>query len=123
MTTRKFVKPTRLKTEHSKLIKKTIAWPGLNGMDLAEEVSTKKNYTWVGLKTWNKEKGYKKNNKKKYRVIAIDYGIKKNILRYFSNFDCEVKVVPCNENPDNLLKLNHKKFHVRLPLLQFQRTW
>ena len=88
-----------------KLIKKTISWPGLNGMDLAEEVSTKKNYTWLGLKTWNKEKGYKKNNKKKYRVIAIDYGIKKNILRYFSNFDCEVKVVPCNENPDNLLKL------------------
>ncbi len=88
-----------------KLVKKTIVWPGLNGMDLAEEVSTKKNYNWVGLKTWNKEEGYKKNNKKKYRVIAIDYGIKKNILRYFSNFDCEVKVVSCKENPDNLLKL------------------
>ena len=88
-----------------KLIKKTISWPGLNGMDLAEEVSTKKNYTWLGLKTWNKEKGYKKNNKKKYRVIAIDYGIKKNILRYFSNFDCEVKVVSCKESPGNVLKL------------------
>ncbi len=88
-----------------KLIKKTTIWPGLNGMDLAKDVSTKKNYTWKGLKTWNKEEGYKKNNKKKYRVIAIDYGIKKNILRYFSNFDCEVKVVSCKENPDNLLKL------------------
>ncbi len=88
-----------------KLVKKTITWPGLNGMDLAEEVSTKKNYTWAGLKTWSKEEGYKKNNKKKYKVVAIDYGIKKNILRYFSNFDCEVKVVSCKENPDNLLKL------------------
>ena len=88
-----------------KLIKKTTAWPGLNGMDLAKEVSTKKNYTWKGLKTWNKEEGYKKNNKKKYRVIAIDYGIKKNILRYFSNFDCEVKVVSCKEKAENLLKL------------------
>ena len=88
-----------------KLIKKTTIWPGLNGMDLAKEVSTRKNYTWKGLKTWSKEEGYKKNNKKKYRVIAIDYGIKKNILRYFSNFDCEVKVVSCKENPDNLLKL------------------
>jgi len=71
-----------------KLIKKTNAWPGLNGMDLAKDVSTRKSYTWKGFKTWSKENGYKKNNKKKYRVIAIDYGIKKNIMRYFSNFDC-----------------------------------
>ncbi len=89
-----------------KLIKKTTTWPGLNGMDLAKEVSTKINYTWKGLKTWNKKEGYKKNNKKKYRVIAIDYGIKKNILRYFSNFGCEVKVVSCKESAENLLKLN-----------------
>ena len=88
-----------------KLIKKTIIWPGLNGMDLAKDVSTRKNYTWKGLKTWSKEAGYKKNNKKKYRVIAIDYGIKKNILRYFSNFDCEVKVVSCKESAENLFKL------------------
>ena len=88
-----------------KLIKKTSIWPGLNGMDLAKDVSTKKNYTWKGLKTWSKGAGYKKNNKKKYRVIAIDYGIKKNILRYFSNFDCEVKVVSCKESAENLLKL------------------
>ena len=88
-----------------KLIKKTTAWPGLNGMDLAKEVSTRKNYTWKGLKTWSKKEGFKKNNKKKYRVIAIDYGIKKNILRYFSNFDCEVKVVSCKESAENLFKL------------------
>ena len=86
-----------------KLIKKTMFWPGLNGMDLAKDVSTRKNYTWKGFKTWNKKEGYKKNNKKKYRIIAIDYGIKKNILRYFSNFDCEVKVVSCKESPENLL--------------------
>ena len=87
-----------------KLIKKTTNWPGLNGMDLAQEVSTIKNYNWKGLKTWNKEQGYKKNNKKKYRVIAIDYGIKKNILRYFSNFSCDVRVVSCKENVQNILK-------------------
>ena len=87
-----------------KIIKNTMAWPGLNGMDLAKEVSTKKNYNWKGLKTWSKEEGYKKNNKKKFRVIAIDYGIKKNILRYFSNFGCEVKVVSCKESAENLIK-------------------
>ena len=86
-----------------KIIKKTNIWPGLNGMDLAKEVSTKRNYNWKGFKTWSKQAGYKKNNKKKYRIIAIDYGIKKNILRYFSNFDCEVIVVPCSESSENLI--------------------
>ena len=87
------------------LIKKTTVWPGLKGLDLAEEVSTRKSYIWKGVKTWSKEEGYKKNNKKNYKIIAIDYGIKKNILRYFSNFGCEVKVVPCKESAENLLKL------------------
>ena len=89
----------------NKLINKSIKWPGLNGMDLAQEVTTNKTYIWKGYKTWKKNKGYEKNNKKKFRVVAIDYGIKKNILRYFSDFDCEVKVVSCKENANNILNL------------------
>ncbi len=90
----------------NKLINKSIKWPGLNGMDLAQEVTTNKNYIWTGYKTWRKTKGYEKNKKKKFRVVAIDYGIKKNILRYFSDFDCEVRVVSCKENADRILSLN-----------------
>ena len=89
-----------------KLINMSIKWPGLNGLDLAKEVSTKKTYTWKGFKTWTKKDGYKKNNKKLFKIVAIDYGIKKNILRYFSDFDCEVKVVSCNINADEIIKLN-----------------
>ena len=89
----------------NKLINRSIKWAGLSGMDLAQEVTTNKTYTWNGFKTWKKNKGYEKNKKKKYRVIAIDYGIKKNILRYFSDFDCEVKVVSCKENADNIINL------------------
>jgi carbamoyl-phosphate synthase small subunit len=37
--------------------------------------------------------------------VAIDYGIKKNILRYFSNYDCEIVVVPCKKSADEILKL------------------
>ena len=88
-----------------KLINISTKWPGLNGLDLAKEVSTKKTYTWKGLKTWEKGKGFKKNIKKSLRIIAIDYGIKKNILRYFSNYDCEVKVVPCKQTAEEILKL------------------
>ena len=88
-----------------KLINISTKWPGLNGLDLAKEVTTKKTYTWKGLKTWEKGKGFKKNKKKSIRIVAIDYGIKKNILRYFSNYNCEVKVVSCKQTADEILKL------------------
>ncbi len=88
-----------------KLINISTKWPGLNGLDLAQEVTTKKTYTWKGLKTWEKGKGFKKNKKKSIKIVAIDYGIKKNILRYFSNYNCGVKVVSCKQTADEILKL------------------
>ncbi len=87
-----------------KLLNSCIKWPGLNGLDLAKIVTTKKKYTWKGFKTWKKEKGFEKNKKKKYKIVAIDYGIKKNILRYFSNFNCQVIVVPCNLGSEDIIK-------------------
>ena len=87
------------------LTKSTINWSGLKNLDLAKEVSTKKNFTWKGFKTWKKGDGFKKNNKNSYHVIAIDYGIKKNILRYFSDFKCKVTVVPCDTKADKILAL------------------
>ena len=89
-----------------KLINMSIKWPGLNGLDLAKEVSTKKTYIWKGFKTWKKEIGYKKNIKTKFKIVAIDYGIKKNILRYFSDYNCEVEVVSCKKTADEIIKLN-----------------
>ena len=89
----------------SKLIKKSISWPGLKDMDLAKDVTTKNTYKWRGLKTWKKFKGYVKNKNKKFKIVAIDFGIKKNILRYFSNYDCEVTVVSCKKKSDEILKL------------------
>ncbi len=88
-----------------KLINYSIKWPGLNGLDLAKEVSTKKTYSWKGFKTWKKETGYKKNTKKIFKIVAIDYGIKKNILRYFSDYNCDVKVVSCKTTAEEISKL------------------
>ena len=89
----------------NKLTNSTIKWSGLKNLDLAEVVSTRKNYIWKGLKTWKKETGFEKNKKKSFHVVAIDYGIKKNILRYFSNFNCKVTVVPCKTSAEKILKL------------------
>ena len=90
----------------SKLYNITSKWSGLNNLDLAEEVSTKKNYLWKGFKTWKKGLGYKKNKKNSFHVVAIDYGIKKNILRYFSDFECKVTVVSCKTDADKIISLN-----------------
>ena len=89
-------------------------WSGLLGLDLASQVSCKKPYKWNSLKTWNKEQGYKKNKKKGYKIVAIDYGIKKNILRCLSDLHCKIKIVPAkttakkilSENPDGIFLSN-----------------
>ena len=52
-----------------------------------------------------KRNGYKKNSKDLFHVVAIDYGIKKNILRYFSDFNCKVTVVSCKTTCEKILNL------------------
>jgi len=89
----------------SKLTNVTSKWSGLKNLDLAEQVTTTKNYIWFGFKTWKKETGYLKNKKHSLHVVAIDYGIKKNILRYFSDLSCKVTVVSCKTNAKDILKL------------------
>jgi len=89
----------------NKLTKVTSKWSGLKNLDLAEQVTTKKNYIWSGFKTWKKETGYLKNKTDSLHVVAIDYGIKKNILRYFSDLNCKVTVVSCKTNAKDILKL------------------
>ena len=88
-----------------KLTNTTSKWGGLKNLDLAEQVTTKKNYVWSGFKTWKKETGYLKNKKYSSHVVAIDYGIKKNILRYFSDLNCKVTVVSCKTAAKDILKL------------------
>ena len=87
-----------------KLLKITQTWSGLKNLDLAERVTTKKNYEWQDFKTWNKTNGFLKNKKKILHVVAIDYGIKKNILRYFSDFNCKVTIVSCKTSAADIIK-------------------
>ena len=89
----------------SKLTNTTLKWSGLKNLDLAKEVSTLKNYIWKGFKTWKKKDGFVKNKKNQFHVVAIDYGVKKNILRYFSDFNCKVTVVHCKTSAEKILSL------------------
>ena len=87
------------------LKKTTEKWGGLLNLDLAKKVTCKKIYSWSSLKTWDKIYGYKKNFNKKIKIVAIDYGIKKNILRCFSDLDCMVKVVPADTSAEKIMSL------------------
>ena len=87
------------------LVKKSKSWKGLLGLDLAKKVTCKNSYTWNSLKSWDKKKGYLKNKKNLFKIIAIDYGIKKNQLRCFSDINCKVIVVPANYSAENIISL------------------
>jgi carbamoyl-phosphate synthase small subunit len=84
------------------VIKKAKSFAGLEGMDLAKEVSTKNIYSWSDG-TWSLKKDVKKTNKTKWRVIAYDFGIKRNILRILVDLGCDVTVVPAKSSAEDVL--------------------
>lgn len=85
------------------LIKEAKAWPGLDGMDLAKDVTCRQAYHWEGS-TWDLSAGYTKAPAAKYKVVAIDYGAKDNILRCLSAAGCDVTVVPATASTDDVLR-------------------
>ena len=78
-------------------------WPGLEGMDLAVEVTTKQSYSWDET-AWALGKGYGKLDKAKYHVVAVDYGAKRNILRCLASTGCKVTVVPATATAEDILR-------------------
>jgi carbamoyl-phosphate synthase small subunit len=69
------------------------AWPGLEGMDLAKEVSCRQQYGWDET-LWQRGRGYGRQEHPTLHVVAVDYGAKRNILRCLANAGCKVTVVP-----------------------------
>ncbi len=79
------------------------AWPGLEGMDLAKEVSCQQTYT-ADQTHWAWPDGYGQLSTPKYHVVAMDFGIKRNILRCLAQVGCRVTVVPANASPEEVLR-------------------
>ena len=80
-------------------------WPGLEGMDLASEVSCRQRYGWDET-VWRHGEGYGRRGKGRYHVVAIDYGIKRNILRSLASLDIELTVMPAATPADDILALS-----------------
>ena len=85
------------------LLAKAREWPGLEGMDLALEVTTRQGYDWTET-PWVQGEGYGKLGTGKRRVVAIDYGAKRNILRTLAGHGCEVTVVPATATTEEVLR-------------------
>ncbi|KWT64560.1 glutamine-hydrolyzing carbamoyl-phosphate synthase small subunit [Hyphomicrobium sulfonivorans] len=79
------------------------AWPGLEGMDLVPEVTSGQSYNWDQT-AWVWNQGYGRNENPEFHVVAIDYGLKLNILRCLASAGCRVTVLPANATADDILE-------------------
>jgi carbamoyl-phosphate synthase small subunit len=79
------------------------AWPGLEGMDLARQVSCAQTYEW-SEGTWSHPDGFAHPALGRRHVVAVDYGAKRNILRSLASAGCRVTVVPATATAEDILR-------------------
>ncbi len=78
---------------------------GLEGMDLAKDVTCAQSYRWNEMR-WAWPDGYTPQNDPKYKVVALDFGAKRNILRCLASAGCDVTVLPATATADEVLAHN-----------------
>ncbi|MGR3375073.1 glutamine-hydrolyzing carbamoyl-phosphate synthase small subunit [Salipiger abyssi] len=85
-----------------KLVAAARAFPGLTGLDLAKDVTCAQSYRWDEMR-WAWPEGYAPQTAPKKKVVAVDYGAKRNILRCLASAGCEVTVLPASATKDEVL--------------------
>jgi carbamoyl-phosphate synthase small subunit len=87
------------------LVKAARGFPGLEGLDLAKEVSCRQRYTWRETPwTWNK--GYGEETAPSWRAVVLDYGVKRNILRQLAAHGADIIVLPAQAGAEDVLALS-----------------
>ncbi len=90
------------KFDLAKLKKDAKDWHGLLGLDLVPDVTSGQSYSWDEQR-WVWDKGYSRIENPEFHVVAIDYGLKRNILRCLASAGCKVTVVPATEKAEDVL--------------------
>ena len=92
----------------AELLEKVQAAPSMAGLNLVQEVSTQTVYEWSDPteSSWEFSPGVESNDGEPLTVVAIDFGIKRNILRRLAAYGCRVIVVPASTPPEEILKHN-----------------
>ncbi|MEL7081863.1 MAG: carbamoyl phosphate synthase small subunit, partial [Pseudomonadota bacterium] len=75
---------------------------GLEGLDLAKEVTCAQSYRWDEMR-WAWPDGYTRQTQPKHKVVALDYGAKRNILRCLASAGCDVTVLPATATSEEVL--------------------
>lgn len=78
------------------------SWPGLEGMDLAKEVTTRQTYRWDET-AWAWPEGFGRQEAPRHKVVAVDFGAKHNILRMLASAGCAVTVVPATATAEEIM--------------------
>ncbi|WP_342027546.1 MULTISPECIES: glutamine-hydrolyzing carbamoyl-phosphate synthase small subunit [Filomicrobium] len=91
------------KFDIEKMAADAAAWPGLDGMDLVPDVTTGQSYTWDEMR-WRWNVGYERQENPEFHVVAIDYGLKRNILRCLASAGCRVTVLPATATATDVLE-------------------
>ena len=87
------------------LVKAAREFNGLEGLDLAKDVTCAQSYHWNEMR-WAWPEGYQPQTDPKFKVVAIDYGAKRNILRSLASAGCDVTVLPATATTEDVLALN-----------------
>jgi carbamoyl-phosphate synthase small subunit len=85
------------------LKREAAAWPGMVGLDLAKDVTSGQSYGWDET-DWRWGKGYGRQEAPRFHVVAIDYGLKRNILRALATAGCRLTVVPATATAKEILE-------------------
>src|SRR5437763_16820876 len=80
------------------------AWPGLVGMDLVPMVTCGQRFTWDET-PWLWDKGFGRQTEPEFNIVAVDYGIKRNILRLLAGSGCKITVVPATTSAEDILAM------------------
>ncbi|MEM7710765.1 MAG: glutamine-hydrolyzing carbamoyl-phosphate synthase small subunit [Pseudomonadota bacterium] len=86
------------------LVMQARGFRGLEGVDLAREVTTAQSYRWDETR-WAWPKGYGRQDAAQHKVVAIDYGAKRNILRSLASVGCDVTVLPASATAEDVKAL------------------
>ncbi|WP_336097813.1 glutamine-hydrolyzing carbamoyl-phosphate synthase small subunit [Roseovarius sp. CH_XMU1461] len=84
------------------LVEQARAFPGLEGLDLALDVTSSQSYRWDEMR-WAWPDGYPRQTAPKHKVVAIDFGAKRNILRCLASAGCDVTVLPATATAAEVL--------------------
>jgi len=87
----------------AKLKREAREWPGLDGMDLVPEVTAGQSTTWDEMR-WIWGRGHARQENPEFHVVAVDYGLKRNILRCLASAGCRVTVVPATTTASEILE-------------------